>query len=72
MWEASIFNAISSIPGVCGHIGPYEVASKLSDQDETSFGFSRRFAVANGMPRNSQEPSGDMRPVMEPRVVEIV
>ena len=67
--DASMFNAISSIPGVCGQIGPYAVAVKLSSHEEMSIGFSSLLAVAKGIPKNSQLPDDEMSPVMEPRLL---
>jgi hypothetical protein len=67
-----MLKTISSIPGVWGHIGPYEVALNLSSQDVMSVGFSSLFAVANGIPRNSHAPVGEISPVMAPHRVAIV
>lgn len=48
------------------------MATKLSSHEEISMGFSKRCAVAKGMPRNSHAPVGDCSPVSVPRVVAIV
>ena len=46
-------SARSSMPGICGHCGKYEVARRSSVHGSTGIGGPNRSAVANGIPLNT-------------------